>query len=627
MTLNLEALLVTLVFATFSCVVGLRLHHQRPSLPLGMACGLGIALWLVGVLAIAMPFGWSFGLGLVMGLVVVGIVISIPAQTPPPPHPPYPPLEIAFFAVVMMGVCLPVLILPVPLDTDAQGFGYLALMARMSGELTRLAPFQPDIHYLYAPALSVLSAFFSEAFGSGMHATLFGIAAVLVTLFTMMVYDFAHAVLGRGYARACAVALWIGTGLLTTYMDSHFTTLLGLVFGILLLFATHHAFVTRQRGWWVVGGVSLGALVLAHPDTTIIMGMGFGLWLLVHLTSVPWHVGVGTVLAIPSVALVLILPWLISVAPLLGGHIASPFERDPNYWRMVISYPPELLYHGGLIVLFSAFGVWVAFRRGWRVGVLGIGWLVLTLDFASFGILETLLPWLVAPITRYDYPFSIAWHAPIIPYALLGGMGLWALWEASLARWLRPTWATRLAWSILTVGAVSVLLVGIFNRELLALSKGRITFFGAFASHADVQAMVWLREHTPPNALILNFPGPQEGDWVPVIAERESIYYRPQPFFDRGDTDPLADTPEQVALRAFWHDPANTSNAQLLQRYGIDYVIVPQVVGNPATFADMVRWRAPFTKLIEAQSAITDAACLEEVFNRDGATVYAVMCR
>ncbi|MGV2433901.1 MAG UNVERIFIED_CONTAM: hypothetical protein LVT10_02515 [Anaerolineae bacterium] len=124
----------------------------------------------------------------------------------------------------------------------------------------------------------------------------------------------------------------------------------------------------------------------------------------------------------------------------------------------------------------------------------------------------------------------------------------------------------------------------------------------------------------------MNFPGPQEGDWVPVIAERKSIYYRPQPFFDRGDTDPLADTPEQVALRAFWHDPADTSNAQLLQRYGIDYVIVPQVVGNPASFASMVRWRAPFTELIEAQSAITDATCLEEVFNDDGATVYAVAC-
>ena len=623
MTLNLEALLVAIAFALPLLLIGILLHHQRPSLPIGMACGLSLAIWLVGVLAVAMPFGWSFEQGLVMSVALLGLVRWIPRHDAP--RATYPALEIAFFGLVMLGVFLPMLLFPVPLDTDVQGFGYLALMARMSGELTRLAPFQPSIAYLYAPSLSVLSAFFSEVLGTGMHATQFGIAAVLVSLLTVMVYDLADAVLGRGYARASAVALWLGTGLLTTYMDSHFTTLLGLVFGVLLLYATHRAFV-HHPNWAFVGAVSLAALVLAHPDTTIIIGMGFGLWLLLHFFSVSWRVGVGIPLAITGIALVLILPWLVSVAPLLGGHIASPFERDPTYWRMVLSYPPELLYHGGVIVLVSAFGVWVAFRRAWRVAVLGIGWLLLTLDFASFGLLETLFPWAVAPLTRYDYPFSIAWHAPIVPYALFGGMGLWALWEASLGRWLRPLWATRLAWGILTTVAVILCMVGVFSRELLAFSKGRITFFGAFASHADVQAMEWLREHTPPDARILNFPGPQEGDWVPVIAERESVYYRPQPFFDRGDADSLADTPEQVALRAFWHDPAHPDNHALLQAYGIDYVIVPQVVGNPASFETMVRWRAPFTQLIEEQSAVADAPCLREVFNRDGASVYAVTC-
>ena len=35
--------------------------------------------------------------------------------------------ELAFFGVALLGFLAPVLILPVPLDTDAQGFGYLAL--------------------------------------------------------------------------------------------------------------------------------------------------------------------------------------------------------------------------------------------------------------------------------------------------------------------------------------------------------------------------------------------------------------------------------------------------------------------------------------------------------------------
>jgi hypothetical protein len=123
---------------------------------------------------------------------------------------------------------------------------------------------------------------------------------------------------------------------------------------------------------------------------------------------------------------------------------------------------------------------------------------------------------------------------------------------------------------------------------------------------------------------VLNFPGPQEGDWVPVIAERRAVYYRPQPFFRRGDGDPLADTPQQVAMRAFWHDPADPTHADLLRAAGVDYVIVPQVVGNPASFAEQFRWRRPFTDLIEMESAVSDAPYLERVYDADGARVYRV---
>jgi len=178
---------------------------------------------------------------------------------------------------------------------------------------------------------------------------------------------------------------------------------------------------------------------------------------------------------------------------------------------------------------------------------------------------------------------------------------------------------------MLIFAAVAVILSGIFNRQILALSTGRITFFGAFASHADVAAMTWLRTNTDPDVYILNFPGPQEGDWVPVIAERRSVYYRPQPFFQRPiGGDPLADTPEQVAMRAFWDDPADPANANLLRDAGVDYVIVPQVVGKPASFATHYRWRAPFTDLIDMQSAVSDADYLTLAYDADGAQVYAV---
>jgi hypothetical protein len=130
--------------------------------------------------------------------------------------------------------------------------------------------------------------------------------------------------------------------------------------------------------------------------------------------------------------------------------------------------------------------------------------------------------------------------------------------------------------------------------------------------------MEWLRDNTPPDARILNFPGPQEGDWVPVIAERDGVYYRMQPFF-QGAEDSLA---EQERLRAFWEDPANPSNAELLAEAGIDYVIVPQVVTDPASIGTMFRWRVPFTELLDMRSRVEDAPYLRLLFDADGARVY-----
>ena len=91
-----------------------------------------------------------------------------------------------------------------------------------------------------------------------------------------------------------------------------------------------------------------------------------------------------------------------------------------------------------------------------------------------------------------------------------------------------------------------------------------------------------------------------------------------QPFF-QGEEGSLA---EQERLRAFWEDPANPDNAALLEAAGIDYVIVPQIVTNPASIETMFRWRAPFTEALDMRSQVDDAPYLSLVFDSEGARVY-----
>lgn len=600
----------------------------------GLAAALALGLVMGGAIFWAMVFGWNT---LVIDYLLFALVTAIflggtlsygqrraekRGEMLEDADQGWPgPRDLLFFAFVALVFAVPALVLPVPLGTDAQGFGYLGLMTRLGGGFQTLAPWHPEITYLYAPGFPLLIAYLSQQLGIGLHVVQFGVAAVLATLLVWLAYDFGAELRDKRLGRAMAVTMLASVGLLTAYMDSHFTTLLGLVFG--LAFLTYALRYLRHRGWQeaVAAGLMLGALVLSHPDTTIIIGLGYVPWLLTMWWGWPrptlrgWLV---LALGVPLVALLAVSPWLLNVRGLLGSDIVSPFGRNPDYWRMMV------FYHGVWVVPVALIGAIAGLRRRDQGAILAVGWLVFVLEFASLGILERFVPGLIAPVLRYDYPFSIAWHGPIIPYSILGGIGLLWLWD----KWLEAR-AGRLlhrgAYALMGVLIAAALGVLVFNRQLLDLSKGRVGFYGAFSSEADVRAMDWLRENTPPDARVLNFPGTlkdnsHESDWVPVIAERDSVYYRWQPFF-RGNEASLA---EQERLRAFWHDPADPANAELLADADIDYVIVPQLVTDPASIQTMFRWGEPFADDIEMRSRVADAPYLRRVFADSGAEVYAV---
>lgn len=600
-------------------------HTSQPRI--GLMAALALGLVVGGAVFWAMLFGWNT---LVVDYLLFALVTSIflfgtlsygqkraeqRGEELADEDQGWPgPNDLLLFGFAALVFVIPALVLPVPLDTDAQGFGYLALMARLGGDFKTLAPFHPEITYLYAPGFTALAAYLSEQLGQGLHTVQLAVGAVLSLMLVLLAYDFGAEFHDKRLGRAMAIAMLAGVGLFTAFMDSHYTTLLALVFAFAFLIFAMRYLIHSRLADAIAAGLMLGAVVLSHPDTTIILGLGYAPWLLTLWLGKPRPkptVWLGMVLVIPMVALLGIAPWLTNVRDLLGADITSPFTRDPNHWQVM------LLYHGIWIIPVAVLGAVVGLRRRDQAAILSVGWLLLILDFSTTGVLESLFGGLLAPVFRYDYPFSIAWHGPIIPYTILGGIGLLWLWDRFAERRFGAMLHRRAP--VLLVGMILVALAGlVFTPALLSLSKGRVGFYGSFSSAADVEAMLWLKNNTPQDARILNHPGPHEADWVPVISERDSVYYRPQPFF-RGDEASLA---EQEQLRAFWEDPANTDNAELLEETGIDYVIVPQIVTDPASIESMFRWRPPFTEATEMRSNVSEAPYLELLFDADGAQVY-----
>jgi Ca2+/Na+ antiporter len=526
--------------------------------------------------------------------------------------------DVAFLILVIMLFGVIIWVMPVPFDTDAQGFGYLSLLLRESGEYTTLAPWHPEIDYLYSPGQISLIAYLSARFDFSIASIELMFSAAAAVLFVWMAYDLGSELEGPRGARAFMLAAVIGIGLFTAFMDSHYTALLALDFSLAFLI-----FVLRFLDSWrwssaLFASICLAGVPLSQPDTTIALMIGYIPWLLVIWFSKPrprfgaWLV---LVAVIPLVALGITAPWLISITDLLGSSIESPFDVNLDHWRTLV------FMHGGIIVLLAAGGVLIGIVRRRPAHLLMITWLVTIVEFSTLGLLEENLPDLMEPLLKYDYPFSLAWHGPIIPYMVLGGTAL--LWLADrLGAERVDRWVRRLALPVVALGIAALVAGAVYLDPLLDESKNYLDIHGAFSSEADVDAMLWLRDNAPQEARILNHPGPYEGDWVPVIAERDSVYFRPQPFF----RDVALTEQEQDDLRGFWEDPTSDDAAALLEQYNVRYVLVPQVFGDPDRSTDMIRWRDPVEEAAQYDvAAVREAAYLRLVYEQDGAQVYEVI--
>ena len=516
---------------------------------------------------------------------------------------------IAFFGALIV-------VLPVPLDTDAQGFGYLALTLRDGEDFTTLAPFHPEVQYLYSPAYTGLVAHLSARFALGIHELMMVLGALTGVLFVWAAYDLGRELEDARTGRAYMLAALGGTGLLTAFLDSHYTALLALSFALAFLTFALRYLRDGHKQDAVFAALSLAAVPLSQPDMTLALAVGYVPWLLVLPLAKPhpsWGRWLVLTVGVPALALALTAPWLWSIRDLLGADIESPFTVSSEHWRTMI------VMHGGVIVVLSALGAMLGLAQRKPAALLGFVWIVALVEFSTLGWLEKAAPEALAFIWKYDYPFSMAWHGPIIPYIILGGGAL-----AWLARVLHADGAVRLlAYPASALALVGILAGVLFFDDLLRASKNTsLGIYGAFSSEADVAAMLWLRDHTPPDARVLNHPGPYEADWAPVVSERDTVYFRPQPFFRHTE----AVKAEQEALRAFWRTPQTRAHWERLLNAGIDYVLVPQVFGKPDTLAEMLRWRPPLPEAASyAAEEVANAPYLRLVYEQDGAQVYEVV--
>ena len=163
----MAAVLVGLVFGAGMALAaaGWSRHGRSERFPLPLTATACLALILILAVNVAAFWEHSFWLSILIWMAIAAggwVLRAGRSSRPEDSRGRASAPEVLVMVLIGVGLALPMLSFPVPFDTDAQGFGYLALTIREGGSLSTLAPWHPEISYVYSPGALVVFASLSR---------------------------------------------------------------------------------------------------------------------------------------------------------------------------------------------------------------------------------------------------------------------------------------------------------------------------------------------------------------------------------------------------------------------------------------------------------------------------------
>lgn len=402
------------------------------------------------------------------------------------------PEDLIFFFVVALIFVLPILTLGVPFGQSE--VAYYATAVKLGQTLDTLAPFSPDVAYVFPPGFSAITAYMSQQLGQTLQITQAGIGAVVAFMTVWLIYDLGSEVRNKPLGRGMALAILIGFGLFSTFIQANFPALIGNLFMLAMLIYAYRYLQEQYRADLVAAGLLLGAILLVHPGIFLFALAVFVVWLLVLIAiqqQQPLAVYLTLLVAVPVIALIATAPYLVHFMT----HFSSQFDALLSETLLAFTVGDlgaAMMYHGLWIVPLAAIGLYHSLKSREVISV----WALIAL---IGGV--TLLPW------------GGSGYLLTLPLAILGGFGVIWLWEQVLLPRV-PVLLRRRVYAVMVVIA-AVLCWGIIAYALLPTQKP--------LNEDDLAALDWVVQNAEADAILLNTPD-ESGLWVPVITERISAF-------------------------------------------------------------------------------------------------------
>lgn len=441
------------------------------------------------------------------------------------------PQDLAFFVVVAIIILIPLLMLPNSLGTHGAQLGYQTLIIRFGESFTSLAPFHPDITVIYSPGFHAFSAYLSQQLGQPIPMIHMSITAVVLYLCVWLAYDLGAEIQDKRLGRSMAIAMLLCGGLFVSYLDGHYTELMGLLFMQAFVMYAIRCLREFSIADMIAGGLMMGAVIYTNLTMSVILLLGFVtlcvlIWLADHLhfsIEVSIKPRLALTFGFPFVAFIGVAPWLLKNLSLMLPPVPSPYTPTLELFAIVT------LGQGILIVGLAIWGGVVGLQRKSNddsrfITLWMLLWLGLVLAFALVGLIGQLIPILGDIINAPN----VARHGIILPFTWLGGVALLHLWETQFSVNLRSRLRQQAYIWIVATGLV-VVIIGFAFHPLLNILRPVFNLPESTLSDEDIEVMRWINDNTPEDAILYS---PEGQVWLPVYTERTALHFQAVKYFE-----------------------------------------------------------------------------------------------
>ena len=494
-----------------------------------------------------------------------------------------------FFLFLLLFIIMiyPALRYPAPFNVDWMDYGVRIQGIIHSSTITGFY-FHDFVHatdpslLFYPQGFFVFIAFLYHVSGIPVHILLLSFSYFIGFMTLLMIYALGHRFFKSKYIAALAVVSVLVIEGFSRLDTSGFTWVFSLFLSLTFVFLYYETIKKYDLKKALLTGISLSALFMSNPIAALSIFLVpvsyIMLFVLRKIIAKNHHLKIEHIQAhvIPLlIGVILSLPIFITNYVYMFGIVFSPHYAISSSISMRILVSLDAIYklNGGEWIAIMPFH-----ELNTVIGTIAFAPILIGLFFSlkqrkEYQKLITIL--LFSSLITYVVPHALNIRSPyypadvlfVLPFSLLSAIGISETYRLiSQSERLKHR---RISIShIMIVFIVLFILFGFVKISPMLVYTG-YQDAGFYASSADVDAALWLKENSDTDIVVLNSPDAIRGGWIPIVSDRESVYTRLHRKISQENWDIRAKECESTFYR-----PAADTSYHIWEKHNISYIFV-----------------------------------------------------